>query len=107
MSSIDIEKERMKEWAKINKGDYFPRIDTEAESYFEDCKTNMEITELQFSDMKQLQALLESGKIAVKDKKIDLICAVAAFKRKQSKVDLAGRGNTREDKELPDFIYQF
>ena len=107
MSLIDTEQEKLKEWVQENKGHFFSGFDEQTDSYFINSEKDGFMYDLEFSDIRELRELLEHKKTKIHDKKVDLICAVAAFKRKPTILNI-GKKMTKEEKQtLPDYIYRF
>ena len=109
MSLIDLEKAKLKEWAKKDGKNILPFFDSTKDSYYYESEDTEVIYEFYYENIPQLKKLLEKKKRVVHDAQMDLVCSVAAFKYRNSIVSQGVEEENRRDKKemISDFIYNF
>ncbi len=95
--------DKIMDWVHSSECYRYPEIEEARDSYFEPYDAR-EMYELVFRDINDLKEILSKRKQVVEDDRIDLVCAVAVFRRKSR---ISTEEETGKKKELPDFVYVF
>ena len=104
MSSIDLEKKRLQEWALTYTNFSFSMINNDLQSYYESVDDDDVFFEYDFASVQELKNLLSQKKKEIHDQSVDLICTVATFKCKQ---EIMKKNDDKKQIIIPDFIYNF
>lgn len=107
MNSINVEKEKLIETLAGECFEYdFPSVNESIDSYFEEYELVNEqgVYELNFNSVLELVRMLHEKKSVINSEKINIQCAVNAFKnRKEYKREEL----KKEQSEIPEYIYNF
>lgn len=109
MSLIDLEKNKLNEWAKKNSKNSSFFSNSGEDTYYSISKDEEVVYEFYYENIPQLKKMMEEKKEIVHDTQIDLVCSVAAFKYKSSVVKVDAKPNIEKEHNemIPDFIYNF